>query len=255
MSYSQTKCKITLVKLGYMKRPIDTSVISKWKSGLFDVIAIDEKTYIPNMNSDDWQYLSDTQVLDIISHDEKSDFTIAITEYELEDNFYMRRITEGVSVLSLFEVGDMLQYYNIPLENFIAINLYKMVALLKIYRKLPITREEIPPIIHDETRSCLFDMNGIKLDVIYSTERPNICQRCQVTMKGIQLPHGFLNRICKELKKIRKPRYYRLQDYIKKRPLISIGIMMIGALIIGILANLAYDGILKIWRCLQEIKS
>lgn len=247
MNNSRTKSEIKLVILGYMKRPLDTSLISKWESSLFDIIAIDEKPYICNMNSDEWQSISDKQVLDAISHDGQSDFTIAITEYKLEDNFYMRRISEGVAVLSLFEVGDMLLHYNIPLENFVAVNLYKMVALLKIYKKVPITSEEIPPIIHDETRSCLFDMNGNKTDVIYSTERPSICQQCQSVMMESQLPDGFSRRICKELKKIRKPRYYRLQDYIKKRPLFSICIMLASALVIEIIANLVCDFIPKIW--------
>lgn len=245
---SEEKYKIKLVKLGQMKRPIDTGIILKWKSSLFDVIAIDEIPYIQNMPYNIWQFLTDEQVLNEISHDEKFDLTIAITEYGLQDNFYMRRVSKGVSVVSLFDVGDLLQRYNIPLENFIAINLYKMLSLIKIYNEVPITSEGIPDIIHDETRSCLFDMNGLKTDVIYSTARPIICQQCQAVMSSKQLPYGFLSTICKELKNIRKPMYYRLQDYIKRRLLISISIVALSAVVIEIIANLAYELIALIWK-------
>ena len=42
--------------------------------------------------------------------------------------------------------------------------------------------------------------------------------------------------------------YYRLQDYIKKKPLVSIGVMVVSALVIGILANVAYEVIAQIWK-------
>jgi len=224
------------------------SAISKWKSNLFEVTEVDELDHIPNTLSDDWQSLSDSLVLEAISHDNQSDLTVAITEYALQDNFYMRRVDGWVSVISLFEVGDLLQYNNVPLENFIIVNLYKLVALSKIYNNCPPTDEGIPDIIHDETRSCLFDMNGLKTDVIHSTARPCICSQCQATMLKTQLPQGFLSKICKELKNVRKPMFYRLQDYIKKRPLCSIAIMVASALIIELLANAAYDIIAQIWK-------
>ena len=160
----------------------------------------------------------------------------------------MRQISEKVTVISLFEVGDLLQYNNIPLENFIIVNLYKIVALSKIYKQLFPTCEKIPDIIHEEPRSCLFDMNGLKTDVIYSTARPIICQQCRSVMEESQLPQGFLISICKELKAIRKPRYYRLQDWIKRRPFWSLFIMFIGAVVVEILANIFYEFISQIWK-------
>jgi len=60
---------------------------------------------------------------------------------------------------------------------------------------------------------------------------------------GGQIPREFLVTAEKELKRIKKQRYYRMMDFIKARPLTALLITTVTALIINVVANFIYDGI------------
>ena len=106
--------QISVVQLGFLKRQINLRKLKQWKSKLFSIDTVNEISYMPKTDySDDWQSLSDEQVSTNVKRDNNSDITIAITEYKLEGNFYMRRVDNNVVVISLFEVGDILQNYHI----------------------------------------------------------------------------------------------------------------------------------------------
>jgi hypothetical protein len=232
--------KISIVQLGFLKRQINLRKLKQWKSNLFSIDNVNEISYMPESDySDDWQYLPDEKVSANVKHESNSDITIVVTEYRLEDNFYMRRVDRNVVAISLFEVGDILQNYHIPSEYFIFKNIYEIVTLLHIYHKLPTTKEEIPDIIHDETRGCLFDMHGIKTDIIYFfTGKHSLCSQCEAYLVKKQLPKDFLKDLVGELRKIRKPAFYKIYDFVKCHPIWSIAIVVISQLVIGLLAGL-----------------
>jgi len=231
---------ISIVQLGFLIRQVNLRKLERWMSKLFSIGTVNEISYMPESGcSDDWQYLTDENVSANVKHESNSDITIAITEYRLEGNFYMRRVNNNVVTISLFEVGDILQYYHIPLEYFILKNIYEIVTILHIYDRLPTTREEIPDIIHDETRGCLFDMHGIKTDIIYFfTGRHSLCSQCEAYLVKKQLPKDFLKDLVCELRKIRKPAFYKIYDFVKCHPIWSIIIVVISQLVIGLLAGL-----------------
>ena len=231
---------ISIVKLGSLKRQVNMKKLQRWDSRIFAINSVHEIPYMPQVeNLIDWQYLPDEEVCANINHEGNSDITIVITEYKLEGNFYMRRVDNNIVIISLFEVGDILQNYRIPIEHFILKNIYEIVTMLHIYRNLPTTREGIPDIIHDETRSCLFDMHGIKTDVVYFfTEKPSLCPQCEANLSHRQLPENFLNILRKEITKIRKPLFNRIYDFIKCHPVWAIIIAVVGQFCIGLLGGL-----------------
>lgn len=231
--------KVSIVQLGFPKRQISFRKLERWKSRLFSIDTVNEISRMPqSYDSDYLQELTDESISVNIQHENNSDVTIAITEYRLEGNFYMRRVENNKVIISLFEVGDILQYYHIPLECFILKNIYEIVTLLHINNRLPPTREEIPDIIHEETRSCLFDMHGIKTDIVYFfTGKHSLCHQCVAYLENTQLPKNFLKELLRELRRIRKPAFYKIYDFVKCHPIWSIVIVVISQLAVALLAN------------------
>jgi hypothetical protein len=230
---------ISIVQLGQLKRQINFRSLQQWKSKIFKINSVSEISHIPNSESIvDWQYLSDEVVRNSVERDDNAKITMAITEYSLEGNFYMRRIDKGLIIISFFEVGDILRNSDIPVENFILRNIYEIVALTYAYPDLPNTSDGIPDIIHEETRSCLFDISGIKTDIVYSSSKPSLCPQCEANLQQKQLPKDFVNDLTSEIKKIRKPLFNRISDFIKYHPIWAIIIGITTQFCIGLIAGL-----------------
>ena len=232
--------RISIVKWGCLKRQLNGKILQRWNSKLFVINSVDEIAYMPQVeNAARWQHLPDKEVCTRLQPKLNTDITIAITEYSLEDNYYMRKVADKLIIISLFEIGDILQHYHIPIENFILKNIYAIVTLLHAYPNLPNTRDQIPDIIHEENRSCLFDMNGIKTDVIYFfTDKPSLCLQCEANLLQRQLPANFVSNLKHELGRMRKPLFNRICDFVKCHPIWSIVIAVISQLFIGLLASL-----------------
>jgi len=235
----------TIITLGHIKHRINVDRIRSWPSKLFKISGISACTNIPD-GKVGWQQFTDDD-LDFVRLDTNADITVAITEYALEENYYIRRITSGVVVLSLYEVADVLGRQNIPIEHFIIRNLYEIAMLFLLYGSLQPTRTGVPSIIHDETRSCLFDMNGLKCDVEYSTSKPSICSQCHAALSRSQLPNDTLRKLEKELKRIRKPLYHRIVGFVKQRPILSLWIAIVAGIILELVGNGLYDVLIRIF--------
>jgi hypothetical protein len=239
------KLDISIVRLGQLKRQVNFGSLQQWKSKIFKINSVSEIHHIPNSeNSVNWQHLSDDIVRTSIKRDDNARITMAITEYSLEANYYMRMVDKRLIIISFFEVGDILRHNDIPVENFILRNIYKIVTLTHAYPALPNTSDGIPDIIHEETRSCLFDMNGIKTDIAYSSSKPSLCPQCEANLQQRQLPKDFINCLVNEIKKIRKPLFNRISDFIKRHPvwaiIIGIATQLCIGLVAGWLANYLY---------------
>lgn len=232
------KTKIKLVTLGNLKYPVDFRSIEKWKSQVLEVHHIDQIQTLPDTDGDSWSY-TDELLESIIQPDTEYDCTVGIINAPLEDNYYIRRLANSICILSLDETADILRDVNLSLENFIIRNLYELCsAYLEHGRQIP---ESVYAIAHDETRSCLFDMNANKADIVFSTAQPIICESCKVRMMRSQISKEFLPSVEKELKRIRKPLYYRLTDLIKTHPIWALVITSLSAIILNIFSNYVYD--------------
>lgn len=234
------KVKIKLVTLGNLKYPVDFSRIENWKSEIFEAHHVDQIQALPDADGKCSHY-PDVQLLNLIKADAGYDFTIGIINAELKDNFYLRPLTENVGVLSLYETAEILQYSNLSLENFIIRIVYEVCALyLEGGKKIPLNAIDF---VHEETRSCLFDYTANKADIIFSTERPIICDLCKARIMRGQVPKEFLVTAQKELKKIKKQMYFRMVDFVRAHPIIALVITTMTALMLNIAANFIYDAI------------
>ncbi len=121
---------------------------------------------------------------------------------------------------------EILENKHIPLENIVLRIIYAYsLAYLSFDKNLP---ANIPTnkFMHDETRGCLFDMTGIKSEVIYSCCNPQICSFCIEKLKEKRVSNDMINIVQKEIKKIRKEFFYDLKEKFQRYP-VSIFILIV----------------------------
>ncbi len=233
------KVRIKLLFLGHPRHVINKNKLSSFSSKYFEVTSVESVENLPKANKNDGyldvEYSVD-EVSEIIPDTKNADITFAVMNYRYDDNFYLHRLNSSAVCLSIAGIDQLLLNNNISIENFILKNIYEVAVLFKI---LPsVCSNEAYQIVHDDTRGCLFDMNGDKFDVIYNTETPQICNSCKSFINSKSLPEGYISALEKELKKIKKPLISRVELFIKKYPLFSVGFTLISSFIINILASL-----------------
>jgi hypothetical protein len=231
-----TKIKITIAILGQIPIKINKKYITKWNSKYFE---IDDVLNIPitsNADSQDWSY-SDKNIEDLLPSEYSGDFLLAITHVPLENNYYARRFNNNRICATFYEIADFLKVSNIPIENLVYRLLYSYILIYKRNgNKIP-ERNQTTNFNHDETRGCLFDMNGIKSDIIYSTNKPQLCSECLQRLKQEGINESDLKEIQSELKKIDKSLYYKILDFIKEKPIWALIISSVTAIILGIIGS------------------
>jgi hypothetical protein len=229
-----SKIKIKLVILGQLPLVININKIVNWKSSLFQVMPqVDRFEITLNADGDDWDF-TDDNIRHHIPPQLDGDIVLAITRIPLQDNYYARRFDQNRVCLSFYEMDDILRSENIPLENLILRLAYAMSFVYKKYgnRLPPIS--EYTEYAHDETRGCLFDMNGVKGDIIYSTHKPKICDSCVAKLKESRVASNLIEAVQNEIKNVKKTNYYVLADLVKKHPYLAIIISAITAICLGV---------------------
>ncbi|MBC3212749.1 hypothetical protein [Serratia fonticola] len=242
------KVKIKLATLGYIPARFDIKKVKYWKSELFEISSID----IHNLNCESdidyyWAY-SDGLINQQVPELDSSDFLVVLTNVPLENNWYSRRLGGNKIAFTFHEIKDYLLYDNIPLENVIYRILYAYsLVYLRSGRRIP-NYEETPGFTHDETKGCLFDMNGIKSDLIESCNKPIICKECEHTLASAKVPINLTENIKLELKRIKKTLYYRWLDFIKLHPIISLIISSFTVIIFGVISSLIATNIYEYFK-------
>ncbi|WJV64566.1 hypothetical protein PCO87_11420 [Pectobacteriaceae bacterium C52] len=235
---TMAKLKIKIVTLGYIPARFDIKKIQSWKSKLFEISSIDY--YNLNCNSDieyAWAY-SDDLIVKQTPEIGDANFLVVLTNVPLEDNWYSRRLGNNKVIFTFHEIKDYLLYDNIPLENVVYRILYAYsLVYMRSGRRIPDYGER-PGFTHDETKGCLFDMNGIKSDLIESCNKPIICRDCEHKLTNGMVSNNVIENIKHELKGIKKPLYYRWLDFIKVHPLISLAISSLTVVLLGIIGSL-----------------
>ncbi|MCA1614153.1 MAG: hypothetical protein LC800_08400, partial [Acidobacteria bacterium] len=191
---------------------------------------------------DHWAY-SDNSLKRFIKPDPNFNITVGLINAPLEFNYYTRRLDNNICVLSLNETADILKLSNLNIESFILRIIYQLCCYhVEAGYNLPTSFYSVA---HDETRGCLFDMNMNKADIIYSTERPRICDSCRTRIIRSQVPKDFLPSVENELRRIKKDLYYRITDFVKNHPIYSILITVLTGIILNIVASYLYDIFIK----------
>jgi len=233
-----SKTSISVITIGHMPIEFDQRKIENWHSDVF-AIAGDIENYPLRRDSDGagWEFTNDS-LEEVVLKNFDGDFLIAIVNVPLELNWYSRRLSGNRVVFSFHEIKEILSNCNIPLENVVLRILYEYTLVYKRYGgKIP-SNEEETNFTHDETRRCLFDMNGIKTDIVYSLHEPIVCSDCVERLRQAQVSNDTISKVQKEIRKIKKPLFYRIMSFIKIHPIWSVIISAITAIVLGVIGSL-----------------
>jgi len=236
--------KIHIIILGGLKFRVDFNRLRNWKSKIFFIDEIFKIEHLPDSESDyGWEY-EDEQLNRLVRRDASADINVILMNAELEDNYYMRRLNQNTCAISLYEIGDIVTQNKYSLEHFILYEIYFLSVLFKREGgNVPNSQSFVPT--HQDIRGCLFDFNADKEDIIYSIGNTIICQECRIRLGRNPLPTDFVKKVEKELKKIKKPRFYRISDFIKKYPIWSLLISAVFGIIINLSSSIIYDWVTK----------
>ncbi|WP_209019436.1 hypothetical protein [Chlorobaculum sp. 24CR] len=233
-----SKTKITVATVGHMPADFNRKKVKEWRSSVFEIIDGIESYTIPcNSDGNSWEF-TDITLERVLPSRFNGEFLIAIVNVPIEHNWYSRRLSSNRVVVSFHEIKEILRFSNIPLENLIYRLLYAYtLAYKRSGNRIP-ENKEISDFTHDETRGCLFDMNGIKTDVIYSCHSPIICSDCVERLRKERVSEETINLCLNEIQRIRKALFYRITDFIKKHPLWSLTISGITTIVLGVIGSL-----------------
>lgn len=247
-----SKVKIKIVFLGHIPHSIDIDKIVSWKSDLFEIMKpINTVAIVGDSDGAHWEFLDENIETQLPPRD-GADILLAVTNVPLENNYFARRFSDNRVCMTYNEMTEILQSYNIPLENLLLRVLYSVSFIYRRYgNRMPLNTEHTN-FTHDETRGCIFDMNGVKTDVVYSLNRPQLCHSCVETLTTIpkyKIEKEIIDKVQNELKKIKKGLYYQLSDFAKSSPICAIIISSLFAIILGIIgstiATLIWEKLLK----------
>jgi len=231
------KIKISVATIGHMPAEFDKRKIINWKSDIFSIEGqIESFSLTKDSDGYGWEF-SDSSLEEVLPESFEGDFLVAIVNVPLELNWFSRRFSNNRIVLTFHEIKEILTQSNVPLENVVYRLLYAYTFLFKRSGgKIPLN-EEATNFTHDETRGCLFDMNGIKTDIIYSCHNPIICSDCIERLKHEKLSNEVISRAQKEIRNIKKPLFYRMISFIRKHPVWSLAISAVSAIVLGAIGS------------------
>lgn len=226
------KVKIKIIKLGKQKHEELFYRLEKYQSELFSVDIFEKSR--PNCDYE-WGYTFKTlERLLTEGYDSSTyDMCIGFTDTIIEQNYYGKRLKgNNIYIISFYQVADLLKEENIDVFNFMLATIYRYVTRYNLNGKY---------LTHDETKGCLFDMCGDKTDIIYLTTAPFICEECMVKLKTCGVHMKYIQILEKEIKHIHKAHYYKIVDFIRAYPYLSLGIGIITTIIINIVSNFMFE--------------
>jgi hypothetical protein len=234
-----SKIKIRLITIGHMPPRIDFAKIRCWKSDLFELSGpIDHYSLRCDSDGPSWEYSDELLKQQLPPSDSgECNFTVAIVNVPIEDNWYSRRLGDNEIVFTYYQIREILAAGNIPLEN-AALRLLYSYTLVYIRNGNYIPNYDAGmTYTHDETRGCLFDMNGAKIDIVESCHNPILCTECEERLSNGRVASRVINSAKREIRKIRKPVYYIALDFVKAKPLWALLISSVYAILLGVVST------------------
>ena len=241
------KVKIKLVTIGHLPLHLNLRKVSAWNSEVFELVGgIDNFDLRCDSDGPGWEF-SDQLLREQLPANTGADFLLAIVNVPIEANWYSRRLGKNRIVFTFSQIREFLAWQNVPLENAILRVLYAYTLLYRRSGNRIPGLGEAPSFTHDETRGCLFDMNGIKSDLVESCSKPVVCGECEERLRSERISDQTIKIVKKEIRKIRKHLYYRAFDFVKAKPLIALAISSVFAVLLGVagslMASFIYDSI------------
>lgn len=237
-----SKISVKIIMIGHIEKIIDFDLIQKHSSKFFAIEELDRIPDLPVPNKNDG-YLdviySVEEMENILSNITHDGLCIGVMNYKYDDNFYMHRLDDNKVCISVAGLEEILKRKDISLENFILKNIYVIYIFYKVLGST--LNDKVYDFFHNDTRGCLFDLNGDKSDIIYNTEKPIICHECQSKINKQAIPSNFINQLEYALKNITKPMFKSIELFIRKYPLLSISATIIFSTTINILSSYIWE--------------
>ncbi len=245
MPKKMKKLTIKLISIGHIPADINLEKIKNWNTNLYEVVNdIDSLALRTNADRNDWGY-SDKNISTQLPKNGSEDILVVLVGIPLEANYYTRRLRDNVVILTFHEISNYLRQKNIPLENVILRLLYVYSLVHHRYNgEIPKT-ENYSNFTHDDTRGCIYDMNGLKDDIVFSCHKPIICSECVERMLNEKVSSTTINTTKIELSKIKKQLFYSLTDWIKLHPIMTIFISSFWALILSVFGSIIVNWFIK----------
>ncbi len=226
------KTKIKVVKIGRFQHNGAFKKIQKYKSSLFEIDIFEKSA--PNYDRE--HGYSSKYLVKFLENDFSSsnyDMCIGITEAKLERNFLGVRLKDSnIYAISLYQADDFLKSDNNNVFNYIVMMIYRFLTQYKLKGK---------SIAHDETCGCIFDICRNKRDIVISCKQPILCCKCETKINKAEIDANYISILKKELKTIHKAIYYRILEYIKQHPFLSITLFVISNIVLNIFSSYLYD--------------
>jgi len=232
------KVKIKVITIGHLPITFNKRIIDKWNSKIFELSG-DIENFVLSANSDGahWEY-SDSNLKSELPKKFDGDILFAIVNVPVENNYYVRRLSNNTVILTFHEIKNILDYHNIPLENAVLRVLYAATIIYNRFnKKIPSTNDN-SNYLHDETRGCLFDMTGKKEEIIYSCHKPILCESCLSEIRKDKVSKETIDLAVEEIRRIKKKLFYRITDVIKNHPIWAIIISSLFAILLGVIGSL-----------------
>lgn len=234
---------VKLIIIGHSDRVVNFDLVKKHKSKFFNFLDIERINNLPSPEKDDG-YLdivyTKAEIQKVMNDIQFDGLCVAIMNYQFDDNFYMHRVGTNKVCISIYGLENILNDKKISIENFIIKNIYEIFIFYKIVKNLT-DNNEVYEFIHNDTRGCLFDLNGDKRDIIYNTEKPIICDECKGKISKKSIPKNFLEDIQKELSRIDKPFIKKIENFISKYPLFSVLVTFLFSTFINLFSNWLWE--------------
>jgi hypothetical protein len=232
------KTSVRIAVLGQLPDDFDLGAVLKWRSSVFQVAESAETYHLADdAKGNDWEY-TDNQLEKYLDHEFPEDFQLILVNVRLQHNWYLRRLTRNRLIFTFHEMAEILRFSNIPLKNLVLRVLYAATLVHRRYGgRIPPGTEETN-YTHDETRGCLFDMNAAKWDVVHSCHQPILCEACAADLKKDQVSNEQISGVRNDLKRIKKPLFNRLAEFVRQHPVRSFFVSLAIALIVGTISSL-----------------
>ena len=211
------KIKILIKVYGELPYQINFKKIKKFKSSIFEVVGVDYFSLPAYQNGIDYVTIEDYVWDDVIQKEKNINLIFGITNAHLSGRFYSRLLNENRVIFSFSIIRSFLQERHIALENVVLKQLYAY--SLAMLAKKSIAIEDI---CHNDTKCCLYDMNGDLSDVSATFFNPSICRSCEEFLSQKDVPENKIQLAKRELKKLKISLFYRMLEWIKNHPILFI---------------------------------
>jgi hypothetical protein len=235
-----TKLKLKVVTLGHLPFHLDLAKVENWSSNIFQVAGrIENISFRASSDLENWAYSNELILKNLPSFQEN--ICIAIVNVPIDKNYYARTLGNNTAVFTFHDIKQYLTQENIPLENALIRAIYYACLTYKLHGDLLPSNSEASTLAHDETRACVFDMNGFKPDIVYSSNAPSLCTECAERLRVNKFSNELINQINIELSALKKSLYFRTIEKIKKYPLLTLLLSSSYAVLLGLVASYIYD--------------